>query len=110
MVRGLTRSSGASMLAATCSGSGSATAPVPPRHVPPAASTRARCASRAATSSLACACWSSTTCSANRSTATAWIPCAHDATRCVATTTASDCSADSPATASAVSEDSSTAS
>ena len=39
MVRGLIRSSGASMLAAICSGSGSATAPDPPRQVPPEAST-----------------------------------------------------------------------
>ena len=71
IVRGLIRSSGASMLAATCSGSGSPTAPVSPRHLPPPASTDARCASRAATSSAACASWASRTCSANRSTATA---------------------------------------
>ena len=110
MVRGLIRSSGASMLAATCSGSGSATAPAPPRQVPPEASTCARCASRTATSSVACASWSSRTCSANRSTATACNPCAHDATRWVATTTDSACAPLIAATASGLNVDNSTAS
>ena len=87
-------SSGASDEAATASGSGIGTTREPPRAL-----TSAVCASS----------WSAVS-SAKRSTAAAWSPCAHDATFCVATTTASTASAGRSNTVSTQSVDRTTAS